>query len=298
VEHITQGSTQIDPYIFFGTLFGSSFVEPYVGNLAVATIVDNALMLTDKAEHISFTESSYESTQQRRRQVEIATHLRDRIESYVTGEVSEEQFRLSCRREAFTLGTAMDEKQAGVLFKAISSGLDAATYQFLLPSWMKQGLNWASGAFDSSDFFDATQNLHVMVALERELRKAIEAVENELSGSNSTDDVDECNERKTTADVDSLLKKLSVPRMVRLVCKFNENDIARTLREATSRVLDDCGEDYALRLKKAMALNILGWEFHSVVAFDTVPFGKLDTETINVDVQAALMESITRDVFF
>jgi hypothetical protein len=86
--------------------------------------------------------------------------------------------------------------------------------------------------------------------------------------------------------------------MVRLVCKFNENDIARTLREATSRVLDDCGEDYALRLKKAMALNILGWEFHSVVAFDTVPFGKLDTETINVDVQAALMESITRDVFF
>lgn len=285
---------QVDPYIFFGTFFGSSFVEPYVGDLAVATIVDNALMLTDKAEQISFTEASYESKQQRHRQLQIANHLRDRIESFVTGSSNEEQFRFSCRREAFALGIAMDEQQAGLLFNGISSGLVSATYQFLLPPWMKKAFNFASGAFDTSAFFDATQNLHVMVALQRELRKAIHAVESELPKMNFTDDSYECNDKKTAKDVDSLLKKLSVPRMVKLVWKFNLNDIARTLKEATGRVLDDCGEDYALRLRKATALNILGREFHSAVTVKSA-FGTLDADIIDGDVQAALLESIIRE---
>eukprot|EP00980_Cylindrotheca_fusiformis_P028897 scaffold22671_cov164-Cylindrotheca_fusiformis.AAC.6 len=292
-DYVAEGPTQIDPYIFFGTLFRSSFVQPYVGDLAVATIVDNALMLTDKAEQVSFTDSSYDSKQQIRRQLQIARHLRDRIESYVIGEMDEEQFRYSCRREAVTLGIAVGSVQARFLFKAISSGLIAATYQCLLPPWMKKAFYWASGAFDTSEMFDTTQSLRVMVSLQRELRKALVQVELELADRNSTGDVDDCNEKKSAADVDSLLKRLSVPKMVKLVWRFNMNDIARTVREASRRVLDDCGDSYTLRLKKARAMNILGKEFHTAVAEES-GFVKLDAEVINGEVQAALLESIVR----
>jgi curved DNA-binding protein CbpA len=86
-QHVSDDIAHIDPYIFFATLFGSSVVRSYVGDLRIASITDNTLRLTNKAEpDLSLDSSNYKSPQQRRRQVAIAAHLRDRVARFASGE--------------------------------------------------------------------------------------------------------------------------------------------------------------------------------------------------------------------
>lgn len=297
LEHMPEHSTTINPYIFFGILFGSSVVEPYVGSLAIASIVDNALSLTDKATSMAFSESSFQSAPQIQRPVEIATHLRERISIFVNGEISLFEFHSSCRREAFSLWRAMNGNEAaGYLLNAIASGLVSATYSYSnVPTWARSMYNWAFDAFDTSSIFDTTQNLHTMASLEKEVKKAIMEVDiDEVKGQAA----EECGKKKNGADLDALLKKLSVPKLLKLLWRFNVYDVTRTVKEAAKRVLDDCGENYTLRLEKATALNILGREFHDAVAFLSNDGKEFDVQEIESDVKAALLESITSDEFF
>jgi curved DNA-binding protein CbpA len=298
-EHMPENSAQVDPYTFFAILFGSSVVEPYVGDLAIASIVDNTLILTEKAEpQLSLGESNYRSPQQIRRQVAIASHLRERIEAYTTGEMSSEEFQLSCRTEAQSLAMAMEGKlKAELLLKAISSGLVSATFRILLPAWYKPFLGLAYKAFD------ITQNDHVVHDLEKAIRKAVREMGDPSESGPANDDPLECDQGHHDAGFDALLQKLSNPKMLRLVWKFNANDIARTLRDASRRVMDDCADDYEMRLKRAQALNMLGQEFHAAVhsqrrtrdkSKDDYP----DGETILENVKTALMESVINDELF
>jgi hypothetical protein len=278
---MSESSANVDPYIFFGILFGSSIVEPYVGNLAIASIVDNLLRLTDKAEAEDST------PQQARRQIEIARHLRDRIKTVVSGDVSTEIFQSSCRREALSLRMAMNGNEAEFLLKAISSGLVSATHAYVkFPTWARSLLNWAYGSFDKSSY-----DLRAMLSLEREVRKAIIEVTPDESHDN------QCNKEKSTADIDTLLKRISVPKILKLVWNFNVNDIANTVKEATKRVLDDCGENHVLRMEKAKALNILGRELYHAIDYVRNDDQEIDEQKLKEDVEAALLDSITNDFF-
>jgi curved DNA-binding protein CbpA len=287
----------VDPYTFFSLLFGTGVVGPYVGDLAVASIVDNTLILTEKAEpHTSLGESKFKAPQQTRRQVEIASHLRERIEAYTMGLQTLEEFQLSCRTEAESLALAIEGKlQSDFMLKAISSGLLLATTSYLVPAWRKPLLGWVYGAVDM------TQNWQVVHDLEKAIRQAVQDIEAETSQDTDQDtDSDDCDKKKHSADVDMLLEKLSVPKMLKLVWKFNANDISRTLREASRRVLDDCREDKELRQLRAKALNTLGREFHAAVEARRVVHNEEhpDQETIQENVKTALLESIVKDAFF
>ena len=163
-DHMPENSAHVDPYIFSATLFGTFVVESYVGDLAIASIVDNTLVLTEKAEP-RLTLGNYnhhDSPQQKNRQVLIASHLRERIELYTTGEMSREEFQTSCRLEAQSLAMAMEGKlQAIVLLKAISSGLVFATSHIMLPAWSKPFMGWAYKSLD------ITRNENVVYDLEK-----------------------------------------------------------------------------------------------------------------------------------
>lgn len=257
----------------------------------------STLLLTERAEpQVSL---DYASPQQIRRQIEIASHLRDRVERFTTGDLSTEEFQSSCRTEAQSLALAMEGNlQAEFLLKAISSGLVSATTEYLVPAWAKPLLmGWVYGAFD------ATQNMKVVYALEKTIKQAVKATDVSSKDEESQkDDSEDCNQGHADAEVDALLLKLSVPKTLKLLWKFNANDITRTLKEACKRVLDDAADNQEMRLLRAKALNTLGWEFYAAVKIRRKTYGKgkedyPDAETIQENVKTALLESVINEDF-
>lgn len=93
-----------------------------------------------------------------------------------------------------------------------------------------------------------------------------------------------CGDEKKAEDLDVLLKAMSAPKLWKALQEFNANDVHITLREATKRVLDDCGSDNTIRVKTAKVLNTLGQVFYSVAnnhEKERVLQGKeIDTETL------------------
>jgi hypothetical protein len=100
----------LDPLVFFAVLFGSEQVEPYIGELGVATTFDTLIKLASSGalstSYESWEELKYAlgwsetALKQRKRQVDIATFLRSRVSDYVEGYLALEAFEESCRAEA------------------------------------------------------------------------------------------------------------------------------------------------------------------------------------------------------
>ena len=162
--------TQVNPYIFFSKLFGSSAMGPelYVGeDLAIATIIDNMLLLTDRADsrfRSPTREFWYESPQQRTRQVKIASHLRLRIDNYVKSSqdcVPLGEFEKSCRYEAEALVTTLDVvNHDRSLLNGIATGIISETMKYLVPPWIKPLLMNFFVARDTVYNFNNNQNLN------------------------------------------------------------------------------------------------------------------------------------------
>jgi hypothetical protein len=94
--------TQLDSYTFFAVMFGSVLVEPYVGELKIASLIDSFLNLKDittlHTQRSKYSPTSKEwnnasELKQRRREFDIALQLRNRLAKFVAGIQSETQFR-------------------------------------------------------------------------------------------------------------------------------------------------------------------------------------------------------------
>jgi hypothetical protein len=322
-DHIPDddNAARVDPYTFFGILFGSNEVQPYVGSLAIASIVDNTLSLTKNAapQQLSLDDSNYISPQQIRRQVQIAMHLYDRVKDFATGRgttMTLADFTQSAKAEAQSLAMAMEGSIAyGFLLRAIGTGLILETKQELDPAWKRHLGGWIIDALESAKNIKALESLNNAIG-HATMEAAKEAAQQQQRDRSDTDHVNDvkddsaCEKDQISADMDVLLMKLSVPRVFQLVWEFNVQDISRTVRASTRKVLDDCADDKELRRLKALALNALGHEFHLAVR-STRPNAKTksnsskidkgaaehpDSQTLRETVQAALMDSIIQNV--
>jgi curved DNA-binding protein CbpA len=286
----SEESARVDPYTFFSVLFGTGVVEPYVGDLAIASIVDNTLHLTERAETVSIGDSNYASPQQLRRQIEIASHLRYRIQNYTDGTMSQEEFEFSCRAETESLAIALEDSvQAEYLLKSISSGMMGAVAEY----------SWTKSLAALSNTYDTAKNIKVVYDLEREIKLAVRGANITMQQDNAQS-AEDCS-APGHGDIDSLLMHLAVPKLLKLVWKFNVNDITTTVREASKRVIDDSASDNELRSKRAMALNILGREFASAIRTRQEIHRKdgwvfPDSDTIHRNVRNALIESVVTDM--
>ncbi len=81
-------------------------MEPYVGQLKVASFVGRCIKFAqvvngNEVSQVDLTKSLTESDMQnRKRPVQIANHLRERIQLFVDVNTSMEEFQASCEREA------------------------------------------------------------------------------------------------------------------------------------------------------------------------------------------------------
>jgi curved DNA-binding protein CbpA len=287
---IATASAYIDPYVFFSIMFRSAVVEPYTGTLLIPTAVDNAMQLTPNAEPLlAMDVVNYGSSQQKRRQVDVAIHLRGRIDAYNSGKITLLEFQDSCRAEARSLLLAMEGRREGEkLLRAIGDGLVAATKPYVNPKWTDHLTGWVSGTKASSKQTSVTRKI------ERVIRSVVLETDTGSESHEESPNTSECDKDKKEANVDALLQKLATPNMMRLVWEFNFQDISRTVREAARRVLDDGEKETELCLLKARALYTLGKEFRSAVS-GTQAQDYPETETMQEKLKAALMDSVKTD---
>jgi len=110
--------SEIDPFVFFAVMFGSVLVEPYIGELWIATTADSVLkdaldnnnsneeeLDAETVEAAAQAMSSEASKlKQKKREVKCAINLRKRIEPYCDGSESLSVFTEDCRKEAESIG--------------------------------------------------------------------------------------------------------------------------------------------------------------------------------------------------
>ena len=150
----------MDPMVFFSVMFGSALVEPYIGELWLASQTDSVLrdapppdLLQEPGESPGAGEHGDDNDEaererreklkryleglqkaqdlkQRKRQVRCAQNLRERIRPYVlgNGDDGENEFRASCREEANQIAAGAF---GGLYCTAMGSALELAAEEWL-----------------------------------------------------------------------------------------------------------------------------------------------------------------------
>jgi hypothetical protein len=320
VKHMsdfTDSVAQVNPYLFFTKLFATDILERYVGDLAVASMVSNILhTASPNFPGITVGTSTlwYDSEEQVLRQVEIASHLRFRIEHIIydhdTNNLSYQEFEDLCivegRRLAFVL---QESPYATKLLKGIALGLILETKEYLVLPFVRPMINSYCAVRD------APRRGNLMVnKLGRAVKQAVSKYKlskknvdlkndtHETYEANSDNpSSDDCGMDDKMQDFDDFMEALAVPSFWKVLLEFILYDVTSTVRKATKRVLDDCGADIEMKFKKARALNILGRAFDKAFEMQVKARRKagmhdqIDVETLQRMVKAAFFESILKD---
>jgi curved DNA-binding protein CbpA len=274
----------IDPSVFFNVMFGSSLVEPYIGELWLSSQTDS--MMKD----MSPLDESHEMTdeemvakmevirkkndlKQKIRQVKCAQNLRDRIATYFTD--SKENYVQGCIDEA----TKICASSFGDLYcMTIGFALQVAAEEFIgfETTFLGLGGHVARTKKNASGFASGMKLLGAGIkaagAGSKAMREAKDLQEKaDASAAAKTTDVDhnsqgteqvEINEQDAQQMVASI--ENSVPAFLEFAWAVNKRDIQSTLRNACNKLFDDASVPKSDRLKRAEAVRILGKQFQNV----------------------------------
>eukprot|EP00540_Astrosyne_radiata_P023241 CAMPEP_0116835284 /NCGR_PEP_ID=MMETSP0418-20121206/7463_1 /TAXON_ID=1158023 /ORGANISM="Astrosyne radiata, Strain 13vi08-1A" /LENGTH=380 /DNA_ID=CAMNT_0004464941 /DNA_START=176 /DNA_END=1318 /DNA_ORIENTATION=- len=265
----------LDPHVFFAVTFGSYLVLPYVGELKVASVVDKFISLTNnddgnkrQKESFSIDNTGEESLQQRRRVVDIALHLRQRVAPFVNGSIAEDTFRASCRLEAVKILEEGGDFGDSLLL-SVGRALIGPSREFLGYRTSILGLHGTVSAVHSSALDVLQQYQTVGTLLETTataLGPLLDAFAREQQEKRSNDGSEEpicwINDGDLTFELIEKLDK-SMPKAIRLVWQVTHNDIIQTLRDACGKLFGDFASK-EVQLKRARGILLLGQEFYNM----------------------------------
>lgn len=318
-ENAESMANEIDPTVFFNVMFGSTAVEPYIGELWIASVAD--LMMKDMAEQQSeadmnekFAETmagrnaSAEDSKlkQRKREVKIALHLREKIQPYVDGLVTREAFIEACETEAKKIA----EGEFGSIFLAaigFQLEIEADEYIGNVSSFM--GIDGHTARARKQANF-AAANFKIMGAgiraasAGRKVCKEVEAVQQraaeEQAKESSVATGEGATMQKTKEQIEAeqamlAAKQLedSLPTILELAWAINNRDISRTIKRACKKVFSDAGVDVEKRLQRAHALRMIGVAFRSSCKEDTTDIVK-HKDNIKARAEVAVMTTMAK----
>eukprot|EP00584_Thalassiosira_punctigera_P011116 CAMPEP_0172528338 /NCGR_PEP_ID=MMETSP1067-20121228/2767_1 /TAXON_ID=265564 ORGANISM="Thalassiosira punctigera, Strain Tpunct2005C2" /NCGR_SAMPLE_ID=MMETSP1067 /ASSEMBLY_ACC=CAM_ASM_000444 /LENGTH=618 /DNA_ID=CAMNT_0013312229 /DNA_START=136 /DNA_END=1995 /DNA_ORIENTATION=- len=287
-------ANEIDPLVFFAVMFGSHLVEPYVGELWIATTADTMMkdameqqqamdmenMTEEEAAALLAGKTTSEEMllKQRKREVKCALNLREKIMPYL--EVKDEDdvlnFRASIQNEAakiantsfgatflVTIGFALQvegEEFLGFQNTALGVGGHAArwkkTRKNTQNNWklMGAGINAATTGRKAMKEVEAAQR-----AMEE--KKAKESLEKGLDdGSNEGESaMDEEQARVAAQKLEE-----TIPALLELAWAINIRDISRTLKHACKKLFTDAEVPMVTRIQRAEAIRLVGDEFYNI----------------------------------
>jgi hypothetical protein len=226
-----------NPREFFQAMFGGGRFDKYIGNLAMATEIEE--------------QSDMEKSRLRRQRVfDLALHLKERLQHYEV--LGPTKFQQQARAEAMSLANESFGRQL----------LDALGYIYTQKA--KQFLG-------SSSFFgivgllhSAHEQVHLvrekvsLVSVAIELDKTAKEIEREELAERDGQMVDE--QRKAAR------KQEAGERVMEALWRFNKLDVEYVLREVCTVVVEDVSVPKEKRLQRAEALKVLGQEFSAVAS--------------------------------
>lgn len=241
---------EFDPYVFYAVLLSSQLVEPYIGELTVASFTDQVLQLLrsggQSAEDYIKLLWGGSDHRRRKRQVEIAIHLKGRVDGYVNGTESKAKFRTKCRQEASEIAESPFGKE---YLTAIGTALILESSQFL--GFQRSMIGWLSGAA-----FLIKKNANKIKSMLTIVRETIDVLK--LLPKETYGDEDKLTYQKSDEErMEELL-----PELLDVAWAYNFQDISKTLHGACARLFADASANSRYkRLERAEAVQMLGEEF-------------------------------------
>ena len=301
--------TNIDPTVFFNVMFGSTLVEPYIGELWIASVAD--VMMKDMAEQQqqqqqqeSMDESNAEMAssknqlfrneeakwKQRKREVQIALFLRDRVQLFVE---KVDDYEASCTVEALKI--AQGSFGGAIFLTTIGYALQMEADEFLgfhNPSWygfvegnavrVKKRANATSQNWNS-----VSSGIKAASAG----RKAYQHVESQQK-KNNDDNKEPQKEDETMKEAAQKLEE-SLPAILELAWAINVRDISKTLKKACQKLFQDAGVELDGRLQRAQAIQLLGTVFLTV-GKEVSAFQSNSSEDIKARAEVAVMTTMAK----
>lgn len=234
-------------------LFGASAVRDYVGTVQIAPIVNEMFGFSPQSSGGSSSRNrrmmsvEMQNLQQRRRVVDVAVHIRDRVNSYVRGEVSLDEYTSSCRKEANFILRSGGEEITAAFLRVVGSTLREEADQhigYVLP-FVRKTISESSQRVKSS-----IANARVYAPIY--FRAALEGLVMGSSyddGESDADDVDCTGRRKSSKE------PVSQDAVLDLLWQHVLNDSVATLRAACEKVFADRGaRDASLAFVKSPSM--------------------------------------------
>lgn len=248
-EGDTAAIPEFDPYVFYAVLFSSQLVEPYIGELTVASFTDQVMQLLrsggNSAEDYVKLLWGGSDHRRRKRQLEIAIHLKGRVGGFVNGTESNAEFRTKCRREASRIAKSPFGKE---YLTAIGSALIIESSQFL--GFQRSVLGWLSGA--AILMKKNVGKIKSMVTIMRETIDVLKLLQQQTYG---------VDEKLADSGRDERMEQL-LPELLDVAWAYNIQDISKTLHGACARLFSDASANSRYkRLERAEAIQMLGEEF-------------------------------------
>lgn len=287
-------ANEIDPLVFFAVMFGSHLVEPYVGELWIATTADTMMKDAMEQQQAMDTENMTEEEaaallagkttseemllKQRKREVKCALNLREKIMPYLEAKDEDDliTFKTSVQSEAakiaatsfgatflVTIGFALQvegEEFLGFQNTALGVGGHAARWKKTRKTTqnnfklMGAGINAATTGRKAMKEVETAQRV-------MEEKRAHDNVNRELGG--------DANEGESAMDEEQAklaAQKLeeTIPALLELAWAINIRDISRTLKHACKKLFTDAEVPMATRIQRAEAIRIIGEEFFNI----------------------------------
>jgi curved DNA-binding protein CbpA len=298
----------MDPMVFFTVMFGSALVEPYIGELWLASQTDSVLKdpsvtaaaATTAADEQHGTEESLLSAEeerertrqrmvemsqknerrQRKRQIQIARNLRDRVVPALrmAGNSSkndidlEAAFRKGCREEAEKIvagafGALYCTTIGFSLLVAAEEWLGFHTTFLGLGGHLARTQRNAAGFAATAKLLGAgikaaTAGSRAMVKAE-EIQQKMEGGADLPQNRSGNDSVAGDGATLGEADAQEMAAAIdgTLPAFLEFAWAVNKRDIQSTLKVACQKMLDDASAPRETRMERALGLKILGQEF-------------------------------------
>ena len=263
---------QVDPFVFFNVMFGSSLVEPYIGELWIASQTDTMMNDTDASPDFD-TLSEEEQNQimieqmekmklkndlkQKKRYVKCAKNLRERIKSY--DPAKPEPFVIGAREEAAKIVAGAYGALYGI---SIGFAMQVAAEEYLgfETSFLGFGGHVARSKKNASGLASGMKLLGAGIKAAGAGAKAMQkAEEMKKAAAEGGDELNEQQAGEMAETIDG-----SLPAFLDLAWAVNKRDIQSTLKIVCQKVFDDASVPKSDRLIRAKAVRILGREFQKL----------------------------------
>jgi curved DNA-binding protein CbpA len=267
-----------DPNVFYAVIFNSQLVEPYIGELTIASFTDDIFHLAnsnnnnrqqppDELLKLMFKQSGDDYKSQKRR-LDIAMFLRTQVDPFVNGQLTADEFRSKCRMEASSIST-------GSLFgnhflQTIGTALTLEARQFLGFKQLYSIPGFVSGIVSS-----VGKSIKRVKRLVHSIRKAfavirvfVEAVDDHQKQATSNSYREDLVFEDVFKEEQTLHKLL--PAIMEMAWAYNAHDISHTLHGACHKLFTDAGANSRFkRMERAEAIKMLGEEFLRQAAAET-----------------------------